>query len=312
MSINNQCTDHLGNVFKSERQRAKYWGLPANTIKYRLDDGQSLEEALTTPLYYNTSGNQCTDHLGNVFKSEREMYKAWNIPVKVGQARKTSGWSVEKILTTPVEKTYTDHMGNKFKCEKEMYEYWNISEGVGQARKTLGWPIEKILTTPVEKTYTDHIGNVFNTEREMYKAWNIPEKVGQNRKSLGWSVEQILTTPVGVHIKKYEDPITNNLYTLNEFSENYGIKTNVIEKRIKYGYTVSQSIDISIRIPKNIISNINKSKYNLTVHKRITKDKDVFECYIDNGNGTSIFKIMTYEMIDQYCLEQYKKLHNID
>lgn len=294
------------------------------------------------------------DHLGNVFKSENAMYRAWNVPEKVGQARKKLNWSLERILTEPVNKVYPDHLGNKFNSEREMYKYWDIPEKLGQARKKLGWDTERILTTPVEKTIPDHIGNLFISEREMYAYWNIPEKLAQQRKRDRWDTERILTTPLqsfqctdhlgnvfksekeranhyGLrantvskrlekgeslekalttpscdYIVKYIDPMTDKVRTRDYLCKKYNIRLSAFRSRIKM-YTLIQTLDISIRIPGNAINRINKTKYNLTVHKRITKGKDVFECYIDNGDGTSTFKIMTYEMIDQYCLEQYRK-----
>lgn len=57
--------------------------------------------------------------------------------------------------------------------------------------------------------------------------------------------------------------------------------------------------------------NINKKIYGLFIAKRIKKGINVFECYLEGDDGERHFKIMSQEMIDNYCLEQYKLEHGI-
>ena len=42
-----------------------------------------------------------TDHLGQVFNTESDMFKHWGIPESIGKSRLKNGWSIEKTLTTP-------------------------------------------------------------------------------------------------------------------------------------------------------------------------------------------------------------------
>ena len=122
-------------------------------------------------------------------------------------------------------------------------------------------------------------------------------------------MQKILTDPVLKLNRTHFDPIRNIYTSFEDISEYYNVSIDFIRSKFnKLPFT--RIVKISFYITPGV-NKINKTKYNLTVHKRIKKCKDVFECYIDNGDGTSTFKIMTYEMIDQYCLEQYKKLHNI-
>jgi hypothetical protein len=254
-----------------------------------------------------------TDHLGNEFESKLKMYEYWNIPYNTAYARENLGWSLEKTLTTPIGgDVATDHLGNIFNSDKEMYEYWNIPEYIARSRKSKGWSIERILTTSVpnkDKYIEDHLGNKFNSDKEMYEYWDIPYNVGNARKNLGWSIDKILTQSLRLH--KILDPISNKYITYREIEELYNINSRHINRYLKKGYTIPQIFGISIKI-RSRYYNINKTKYNLTVSKRIKKGKDVFECYINNPDGTQTFKIMSYDMIDQYCIEQYKRLNNIE
>lgn len=49
-------------------------------------------------------GKRCTDHLGIEYSSVTEMCATYKIPIKNYCERRRSGWSVERALTTPVNK----------------------------------------------------------------------------------------------------------------------------------------------------------------------------------------------------------------
>ena len=49
-------------------------------------------------------GKRCTDHLGIEYSSVTEMCSTYKLPIKAFCERRRSGWSVEKALTTPVNK----------------------------------------------------------------------------------------------------------------------------------------------------------------------------------------------------------------
>ena len=44
----------------------------------------------------------CTDHLGNVYPSRRDMGRHYGLDVGVIEGRLKSGWPLEKALLTPV------------------------------------------------------------------------------------------------------------------------------------------------------------------------------------------------------------------
>lgn len=265
---------------------------------------------------HNYISKECYDHKGKKFPSKKARARHYNLSVNAIDARLNKGWSLEKALTTKQEKgnskKCTDHLGNVFKSKKEKYEFWGINPIAGMAREKFMDSTEEILTTPYvaiksNKEFTDHLGNIFKDEATMYESWGIPHNVALKRKYAKWPLEKILTTPIR---KIFVDPITGSADEAKNIAEKYGITYQTYYSRLTKGYSDLASTDISFCIGTNC-NNINLTKYNLTVVKRIQKGKDVFECYIDNGDGTSTFKIMSYDMIDEYCLEQYKKLHNV-
>ena len=60
------------------------------------------DEAKTVKTGYK--GKRCTDHLGIEYSSVTEMCATYKIPIKTYCERRRSGWSVEKALTTHVNK----------------------------------------------------------------------------------------------------------------------------------------------------------------------------------------------------------------
>ena len=60
------------------------------------------EEVKTAKKGYK--GKRCTDHLGIEYSSVTEMCNTYKLPIKAFCERRRSGWSVEKALTTPVNK----------------------------------------------------------------------------------------------------------------------------------------------------------------------------------------------------------------
>ena len=69
---------------------------------------------------------QCRDHLGNLFPSISVMCSYYNITINNFNSRRRYGWSLEKILTTPLKANMgkraipcKDYLGNTFKSVKK-------------------------------------------------------------------------------------------------------------------------------------------------------------------------------------------------
>ena len=143
------------------------------------------------------------DHLGNKFSSVNEMAKYWGISYFAYKGRLDRGWSLEKILTTPVKKKTivkdcVDFKGNVFPSIKSMAEnyevpystlYQHITRGMSPAEA-----LEYLLSQEKGKQeVTDHLGNSFSSYSKMAEFYKIPSGTLSTRLKRGWSLEEALT-----------------------------------------------------------------------------------------------------------------------
>jgi len=128
-----KCIDYMGKEYDSLTALAKEYGLSRACLRGRLNSGWSIQDALTIPV---NSGNHTSqflktyDHLGNEFKSKKEMCLHYGVPYKVFTQRYYMyGLSLEDSLTKPVAKQGTNwnkpcvgHLGNKDNTINEMVQ----------------------------------------------------------------------------------------------------------------------------------------------------------------------------------------------
>ena len=92
------------------------------------------------------------DHLGNTYNTQKEMCDEYNVPAALFCKRLSRGWSLERALTTAVDKTtYHDHLGNEYVTQKEMCSKYNIRLNVFLVRINRGWSLKDALTKEVRK-----------------------------------------------------------------------------------------------------------------------------------------------------------------
>ena len=171
------------------------------------------------------------DHLGNKYKTKKEMLLRYNISEKAFDYRLKNGWTLEKALTTPLSSAQVcyDHLGNKFNSRIEMCRHYGITKGMYCYREEHGWTLEEILTGKI--TCYDHLGNGFKTRREMCKFHNMDEKTFASRIHLGWSVKDALE----MKEKKYYDHLGNEFNTVGELIRHYGLTEHIYYKRMSEG-----------------------------------------------------------------------------
>ena len=63
-SNDTRCVDHLGNIFRNQKEMCDYYGISVRLYTYRIKQGWSLADTLTTPLKSKPS----PDHLNNNYK----------------------------------------------------------------------------------------------------------------------------------------------------------------------------------------------------------------------------------------------------
>ena len=212
-----RCTDHKGNRFRSEEEMGRHYGISASAYRYRIKNGWTLEEALTTPMHRNKphrGGKSYTDPLGNIFPTKKAMaeYHGTNGDALAKHLRK--GWTLEEALglkkhiserKIPERYAVTGPDGKKYRSESEMCRLNGISEGCYRERKHSGkkgmdlLKKEKMYHYVSEKERTDHLGNTYNSMRDMCKAYGIDINTYCRRREKGLSVKDALTQKMRAH-----------------------------------------------------------------------------------------------------------------
>ena len=126
---------------------ARTFKIPEGTLRKRLDNGLTMDEAL--------KGYGVYDHLGLFYPTEEAMANFYGMSWSTYHRRKNEGWTIEDALTTPLRtsgntngrNTY-DHKGNHYNSVKEMCKAYNIDYGTFYKRLKKGWSIPKALLTP--------------------------------------------------------------------------------------------------------------------------------------------------------------------
>ena len=95
------CTDHQGRKFDSISDMARAYDLPATIVIGRVYRGWDMKTALTAPIGYRRPKTVHTDHEGNVFRTQREMCKAWGISESLYRMRRIHGMTQKQALTAP-------------------------------------------------------------------------------------------------------------------------------------------------------------------------------------------------------------------
>lgn len=95
------CTDHQGRKYDSISDMARAYDLPATIVIGRFYRGWDLKTALTAPIGYRIPKTVCSDHLGNVFNTQKEMLAFWGISSAAYRARLKSGMTQQRALTAP-------------------------------------------------------------------------------------------------------------------------------------------------------------------------------------------------------------------
>ena len=191
------------------------------------------------------------DHLGNVYKTVKEMCDKYGLPVDTYHHRRYRDWDLETALTTDVasrdttnfnKKECTDHLGNKFDSVVSMCKAYNIDFDVYKNRVRLGWRLEDILITPVNKRdiALDHRGIYYNSVEDMCKAYGITLEKFKKRMKSGWSLEEALTLKNVV-----KDHKGNEFRSKKEMCETYGIQVKTFDRRMQYGCKLGMALKLS-------------------------------------------------------------------
>lgn len=136
--------EYDGKYYPTRKALADELGVSFNRLRWFLDNDKPLSEIVKEE-------EVIRDHLGNEFKSHREMCKCYGLNDSTFFQRLKKGWSLEKSLTYPTKIKVRDHLGNEFNSYKEMASYWGISIDAYNKRKRNGWSLKDSLTVPINE-----------------------------------------------------------------------------------------------------------------------------------------------------------------
>ena len=219
----------------------------------------------------------------------------------------------------PAKEECYDHEGRKFNSKLERRKYWGMTACFEYRYSRMGLSFGEIVDKMQKHVFIDHEGNEFPSKAARREFWGIPNGFERICENKGLSFEKTVElyklegyTPKTIEVRYFNDPISNKKLTIRELSKKYGIPISTIDGRCRRGLSTACIIGISPAIVNNLqYLYINKKIYGLFIEKRIKKGINVFECYLDGDDGEKHFKIMSQEMIDNYCVEQYKLEHGI-
>lgn len=98
--------DHLGNWYDSKKERAEHFNLSTTTIDERLENGYSLEKALTTPAGGFSITKEVYDHLGNKYDSKTKRAEQYDVAATTVDKRLEDGLTLEEALTMKSRTSY--------------------------------------------------------------------------------------------------------------------------------------------------------------------------------------------------------------
>ncbi len=269
-----KCVDHLGSEYLSEAKMCEHYNINFYTYRERIQKGYSIERALTEPLMEQglLFKNECFDHLGKKYNSEKEMAMAYGIEPYIFAMRKYNGWDVRRALTTPVRGTKIyDHLGNEYDNVEKMCSVYNIEPKLYHDRLHKGWSLEKSLTTQKRNTLCeDHLGNKYRSMDEMAHKYGLCATTIKNRLKKGLTLKEALTMEYSYVCY---DHLGNKYDSLQKMCEAYGISFGVYKYRLKKGMSIKEALTYQ-----------RKSPVSKKVIKASCSDYHSTDCYDHLGN----------------------------
>lgn len=189
---------------------------------------------------------RCKDHLGNSFKSTKEMCEYWGIKQTAFYNRVKKGLKLNEALApTKNRECAIDHLGNKFKSMNEMCRHWGVSSSTFLHRRENGLSIEECLIGI--KPVSDHLGNKFKSIKEMCEYWGINYTTYFNRVRLGLDIKNVLTLNLNEQYKETIDHTGMKFSSIKSMCEYWGVDTKTYGRRIVDGWSVKDALTKPIK-----------------------------------------------------------------
>ena len=155
--------DHTGLKFNTLEDLCHFYRVKPENVLAKLHAGESLKEILeSTITTEEASENSYIDHVGNRYKSFKDMCDAWQKNSHLVRNRLNYGWSLQDALTikkNPTRKKthhilqckVLDHAGNRYQNFKDMCKAYKLNPFCVRFRLRLGWSLQDALTKPLKK-----------------------------------------------------------------------------------------------------------------------------------------------------------------
>lgn len=193
----------------------------------------------------------CTDHTNQWFPTRQKMCDCWGITVGTYKGRQKKGWSMERILTTPVASNggqeWTDHTGKVFSSFAAMCKAWNKPREVIKKRLDNNWSLKDALEAIGDKGKVadgpvyDHLGQPFGSYKAMADHYKMSYNAFSKRMAQKWSIKDILLTPVETRQVVY-DHLGNPFPSIRARAEAWGLTENGFRSRINRGASVEEAL----------------------------------------------------------------------
>ena len=184
------------------------------------------------------------DHLGNVYKSKKQMCDAYGVTYGTFRSRMYVGWTLERALTTPIG--CVDENGEHFSSIKDMCKQYNVPYATYFSRLKLSKRGLSNLGVINENTgeieYIDHNGKKFKTVKDMCKYHNVKYCTFRGRILNGWSVKSALTNPIKSSNKESIDHLGNVYDKKLDMCAAYGISLSLFNCRINKGWSIKDAL----------------------------------------------------------------------
>lgn len=204
-----KCKDHLGNEYPSYVKMCEHWGIRYGLFMGRLQNGWSIEDALTREVEISTSQSKkevrhkstVRDPEGNEFETLVDMCKYHNVKYSTFVNRKKKGRSLEDCLKATIEqaKKCEDHLGNKYDSINDLCRTWGITSIMYRERLKRGYSLKDTLelvklSRHIALPVVDLNGIKYDSCIELCKANNIAIAELRSLMQGGISAEEALKT----------------------------------------------------------------------------------------------------------------------
>lgn len=145
---------YQGKIYYSFKELSEGVNIPEGTLRKRLDNGLSVEEAVEAPRNQVVKNRETIVYKGKTYRmwseflEENPLFKRARSSI---QQRRERGMSIEEALDDYAKKNFvTDHKGNVFRNNTERSLEYGLNPTTVRNRLMLGWSLEKALTTPTK------------------------------------------------------------------------------------------------------------------------------------------------------------------